>query len=391
MVLSNQSSMTHDNDAWNDRAKALTKKIKASILDEGPMPFSHYMQQCLYEPELGYYQSRHKPMVGSQGDFITAPEISPLFSHCLARQWLDIEKNMTCCNILEIGAGTGRMASDIIHYCKAHHKPPKTYSILETSPLLQSEQHRLIKNEHPDYIQNVRWLRQWPQDFSGLIVGNEVLDAMPVERIEYRDGWKRQYVTLDGNQQLCYDYQEDQVISNHEGLNAIPTIPHYQTELSLIIPAWIRSASQALKQGLILLIDYGYSEHELYHPERSSGTLMCHYRHQTNQDPLWQPGCQDITAHVNFTQVAQAGLEHQLRFAGYCHQAAFLMNLGITDMVQADHSHQAYQTSQAMKQLLMPQEMGEKFKVLGLAKDLEQNFQGFLQLDQRDHLFKKNK
>lgn len=372
---------------WNDKAEDLTNQLIDSIRHHGPMPFSDYMNRCLYEPILGYYQSRNHP-IGAQGDFITAPEMSPLFSHCLARQWLDLKQTIPESGILEIGAGSGRMASDIIHYCKAQQALPPCYWILETSALLQSEQHSLLKKEHPDYIDQITWITQWPEHFCGLILGNEVLDAMPIERVQYNNGWQREYITLDKEDNLCFTYKTLPSNLSLPSLNKIPCIPGYHTEVSTLIPAWVKSASQALQQGLILLIDYGYPEHEFYHSERKTGTLTCHHRHKTNHDPLWLPGCQDITAHVNFTQVAEAALDYDLELEGYCHQAALLMNLGITELPLHEETQQAFKTSQSLKQLLMPQEMGEKFKAIGLGKGLLQKPLCFRQIDQRHYLFK---
>lgn len=378
------------NQPWDDKANQLIERIKATIRLDGPMPFSNYMHQCLYDKDLGYYQSRHQP-IGTQGDFITAPEISPLFSHCLARQWLQLAYSLEHCQILEVGAGSGRMAADILYECKRQGQLPPQYLILETSPLLQSVQFDLLKKEHPDYIDRVTWITSWPTHFTGLILGNEVLDAMPVERIRYDGSWQREYITINEEDSLCFQYHEDKQINQWPTIQVIPRIKGYHTELSLIIPAWIQSAALALHQGLLLLIDYGYPEHELYHPERCHGTLMCHHRHQTNQDPLWLPGCQDITAHVNFTQVANAALDAGLDLMGYCHQAAFLMNTGITNQPQDENIHHAYQTSQALKQLLMPQEMGEKFKAIALGKGLDASLLGFSRTDQRHYLFQTQK
>lgn len=376
------------NSSWETKADAFKQKIIQHIQDNGPMPFSQYMEACLYDTEFGYYRSRTNP-IGHDGDFITAPTLSPLFSYCIARQWQDIALQLPQCGLLEIGAGNGQMASDILQYLKQSQTLPDYYHILETSALLKETQYNQIKNDHPDLIDRIVWIEDWPKQFHGVIVGNEVLDAMPIERIRYNDGWEREYVTFHKDHTLGYSYETSEIINQLDTLQTIPKIKGYQTEISLLIPAWIQAASQCLQRGLLLLIDYGYPAHEFYHAERSQGTLMCHHRHKTNQDPLWLPSCQDITSHVNFTQVAEVAMKSGFDLLGYTHQAGFLMNLGITEIPLPHEEKAAYQASQGLKHLVMPQEMGEKFKALGLGKAIQPPLKGFTHLDQRHLLFQK--
>lgn len=340
----------------------------------GYLSFAEYMNIALYAPGLGYYVAG-KSKFGRAGDFITAPEISSAFSHCLAKQIQAILPQLDEPNILEFGAGSGVMAVDILDYLAQHDSLPKCYFILEPSPDLQAlQQQRLAKTP---YFDRVTWLNCLPSSpLSAVVLANEVLDALPVHRVEYRDGFEEIVVNAD----LVY---ETRPISNPNLKGAIEILnidnfkPGYQTEINLWYEPWLRSLYDFLVQGAILIIDYGYPQAEYYHPDRSAGTLSCYYRHHMHSDALRYPGLQDITAHVNFTALATAADTVGFSVDGYCHQAAFLLSCGIEKMSIE---------SSALARLIFPAAMGEAFKVLALSRNLNLDLQGFNLLDQRGKL-----
>lgn len=343
----------------------------------GVISFADYMQAALYAPGLGYYVAG-KVKLGEQGDFVTAPEISANFSYCLAKQAQQVLATLVKPIILEFGAGSGIMAADILAYLAEHDSLPDHYWILETSPDLQQLQKKTLRAKCPDLMSRVQWLNQLPcEKFSGVILANEVLDAMPVQRFYY-DG--DSYQTLSVVAEFAYQKTE---ITDLELQQALAQLPRenfslgYESEINLWLTPWLKSISDILAQGLVLLIDYGYPRAEYYHPDRSQGTLRCHYRHLAHEDAFFYPGIQDITAHVDFTAVAEAADAAQLEVSGYCHQAAFLLSCGIDQMPVKSNQDQ---------QLIMPQAMGEIFKVMALTRDVDQELLGFSLLDQRGKL-----
>ncbi len=343
----------------------------------GQITFADYMQAALYAPGLGYYVAG-KTKFGGDGDFVTGPEISPYFSYCIAKQTQQVLAEIDNGIILEFGAGSGVMAADILDYLQQHNSLPEQYWILEPSPDLQQLQKETITNKVPELLSKVSWLHQLPhKKFSGVVLANEVLDAMPVNRIEY-DGEQFQQLMVDEH----FQYQKADITSD-ELLQAATALPFenftegYQTEINLWLSPWLNSVADALQQGVILLIDYGYPRAEYYHSQRTMGTLLCHYRHHAHNDALANMGIQDITAHVDFTAVAEAADAARLSVLGYCHQAAFLLSCGIQDMAVK---------SRDIQQLIMPAAMGEAFKVMALSHDVELDLMGFSMLDQRGKL-----
>ena len=375
-------------------ALALSEKLKSHINEKihshhGLLNFSKFMELCLYAPSLGYYAVGHEK-IGPTGDFVTAPQISPLFCHCIARQTLQVLEQVHQGNILEFGAGTGEMASEILLYLEKQNSLPDNYFILEISPDLQQRQRQLIQQKCPHLLGRVTWLQHSPQKLSGVIIANEVLDAMPVHRFAVTDKKIEEYfVTLKEN---AYAWQLSKPVNEtlNERIsllkkNNFDAVMNYSSEISLLIPHWIKTLSENLQEGVILIIDYGFPEHEYYHPQRSMGTLMCHYQHRAHDNPLIFPGLQDITAHVDFTQVAQSAVEAGLDLLGYTTQGFFLLSCGILELIPKVEREQI-QANQAIKKLTLPHEMGELFKVIALGRGINQSLMGFTTRNLRERL-----
>ncbi len=368
-----------------------SESLKAVIIDEiaqkGPISFQRFMQMALYQPVLGYYSAgAHK--LGEAGDFITAPELSPLFSWCVARQCQQVLADMEHPIILELGAGTGIMALEILRELERLNTLPEKYYILEVSADLKQRQQQLFATEAHQFLPIISWLDQLPQQpINGVIVANEVMDAMPVHQFEIKSGIQERYVGYKNNNFYWTDDKANEVLKNAIEALDIEFTEGYRSEINLLLKPWIKSLSDTLDKGLILLIDYGYVRSEYFHPERHMGTLMCHYRHHAHDNPFIYPGIQDITAHVDFTAVAQAGHDAQLELSGFTHQAGFLVNCGLMEFVDAKLDiTEGYIIAQQIKRLTLPGEMGERFKVIALSKQYEMPLIGFCQLDQSHRL-----
>ena len=360
---------------------ALSQQLAADIAAaDGWIPFSHFMQQALYAPGLGYYAAGSRKF-GSDGDFVTAPEISPLFARCLARQLAELLPQ-TAGNIMEFGAGTGRLATDLLLALDELGCAPTHYYIVDLSPDLIARQRETILRDAPQLASRVSWLPALPEHFDGIMLGNEVLDAMPCElvyRDENRDIKQRGVSIRDGA--FCFEDREfgDPALQTLAA-NLLPNIPVYLSEISLANRGFISTLAGVLTRGAIIQIDYGHSAGEYYHPERSMGTLLGHYRHHTLQDPFYLPGLMDITCHVDFSAVAQSGIDAGLDLIGYLSQAQFLINCGITDQLShlnADNVKEYLPVAKAAQRLLSPQEMGETFKVIGFGKQVSIDWLGF--------------
>ncbi len=361
--------------------------IQQAIMQNGGwISFADFMHAALYTPNLGYYAGGARKF-GHGGDFVTAPEISPVFAQTLARQAaqiLEVSKG----NILELGAGTGKLAIDLLLELAQLNKLPNQYFILEVSDYLRQVQHETCQEKLPaELFTKLAWLETLPEKFSGLILGNEVLDAIPVHMLhKTAEGWRELGVSFTG--EFVWQDAPLSVDSLTENLpDDLP--PGYVTEVCPAASALVRSLAETMETGAILLIDYGFSAREYYHPQRSQGTLMCHYQHLAHSDPLTHIGLQDITAHVNFTQIAQvtnlmsSGGAHGIRLAGYVNQARFLINCGILVLLQqfSPHEPQYMKLVAAAQKLMSPAEMGELFKVIALAKNMEFPLLGFAQGD----------
>lgn len=372
-------------------ARQHSDTLAARLRDEiaangGWLPFARYMEQALYLPGLGYY-SAGAAKLGAEGDFITAPELSPLFGRCLAHQAAQILAQSGG-GILELGAGSGRLAVDVWRELEKLGQTPPRYSVLDVSADLRERQQRLFEAEAPALAQRVEWLDELPPQFTGLVLANEVLDALPVHLAAWReDGIFERGVTLRDN---TFAWEERPATG--ELLAAAQQLdqpPGYESEICLAAPALIRSLGERLEKGALLFVDYGFGRREYYHPQRHRGTLMCHYRHHAHDDPFYLPGLQDITAHVDFTAVAEAGVETGLDLLGYTGQAAFLINCGLTELLAAvapdDRAAYLALSNQAQR-LTSPAEMGELFKAIALGRGITPPLLGFARGDRRHAL-----
>lgn len=357
----------------------------------GKISFRYFMELALYTPHLGYYSGpRYK--IGHQGDFITAPELSPLFSYSLAQQCAQVLKTIPDAIILEFGAGNGCLAADSLLELERLGHLPAQYWILELSANLKQLQLETLQHKCPQHLHRVKWLSTLPKTpFSGVILANEVLDAMPVNLFEIRDHQiLERYVEYrqDAFHWLTQPPIEEKFKQEIAALKAQYNLNNYLSEINRHIPAWINSLYSSLGQGAVFLIDYGYSQSEYYHWQRYQGTLMCHTKHHAHTDPLILPGLQDITAHVDFTQVAHSAAAAGFDIAGYSTQAFFLMSCGLLDYVNLSaETRTQWELTQQIKKLTLPSEMGELFKVMGLTKNINKQLLGFTLQNWTDRLF----
>jgi SAM-dependent MidA family methyltransferase len=368
-------------------AMELSSRLQTLIREEiraagGWISFARYMELALYAPGLGYYSAgSHK--LGAAGDFITAPELSPLFGRTLARQLAELLAR-DIPDIIELGAGSGALAATLLAELAMLDCLPQRYLILEVSADLRQRQQAHLAATVPQLADRVSWLDRLPDQLQAVVIGNEVLDALPVHRIRMHRGGVEEIGVIVNDGHFAWDCRSAAaILQQAAGTHDLPD--GYETEISLAAPALITELAQRLTRGALLFIDYGFPAHEFFHPQRNRGTLMCHYRHQSHADPFLWPGLQDITAHVDFSAVARAG--SGLDLLGYTGQAQFLINCGITGLLAAvpaaDTAHYAPLAAQA-QQLLSPAEMGELFKVIALGKNLAQTLRGFSRGD-RSH------
>jgi SAM-dependent MidA family methyltransferase len=357
----------------------------------GAITFDRFMELALYAPGLGYYTAGASKF-GEEGDFVTAPEISPIFGRCLARQSSQILETIGGGDILEVGAGTGRLAADLLAELEQQGRLPKRYLILEVSPDLRQRQLQTLQQQVPQLLPQVEWLETLPESgFYGVVVANELLDAMPVNRFRMEGSSIREQFVEWGDDTLRRIWREPQSPGLEQAVAnlGVELEEGYESEINMRAPSWLQEMAARLEAGGLLLIDYGYSRTEYYHPQRSAGTLMCHYRHRAHHDPLLYPGLQDITAHVDFTAIAERGQAVGLEVSGYTTQANFLIGCGLDQMVaEVDPNETArfLDMMQGVKRLTLPTEMGERFKVLALTKGVEQPLIGFGVRDWRERL-----
>lgn len=351
----------------------------------GWLPFDRFMELALYAPGLGYYAAgaaKFGRLAADGSDFVTAPELTPLFAGTLARQLGEIFEQTGDASVLEFGAGSGRLAADLLLALEAQGTPCEHYSIMELSGELRARQRDTIAGAAPHLLDRVTWLDRLPDAFHGVMLGNEVLDAMPVRLWARRPdetghpAWFERGVVRAANG-FAWEARR------HAGplpealapLDSLPPMQEYLTETHEAGAAFVRSVAPLLARGVLLLIDYGFPAREYYHPQRAHGTLMCHYRHHAHDDPFYYPGLQDITAHVEFSGIADAGVEAGLDLLGFTSQARFLMNAGIVDLMSAldptDPKTFLPATSAAQK-LLSEAEMGELFKVIAFGRGMDE-------------------
>ncbi len=367
-------------------SRELTRFIQQEIRTRGGwIEFRDFMDLALYAPGLGYYSAGARKF-GQAGDFVTAPEISPLFSACIARTAAEV---LSACDgdvILECGGGTGVLAADLMTRLARLDSLPDRYMILEISADLRDRQRELISIRAPELAHRVVWLDELPTGgVTGLILANEVMDAFPLNR--FRIGKTGPLSMGVVNHQSGFDWAaqgasktvSDAVRGVEQHLDD-PLSVGYESEICLAIAPWIASLSDSLARGMILLADYGLPRREYYHPERRSGTLICHYRHRAHHDPFFMPGLQDISAWVDFTTVAEAADQAGLSVLGYTTQAHFLLNSGLADEVDSlniDDAPARVELASALRRLTMPGEMGEHFKLMALGRMLGEAPAGF--------------
>jgi SAM-dependent MidA family methyltransferase len=360
----------------------LTRRIADEIAEAGGwISFARYMELALHCPGLGYYGGgAHK--FGDAGDFVTAPELTPLFGQAIARQVAEVMA-ASAPRVLEVGAGSGRLAADLLHALATLGHSPEEFLILELSGELRARQQMTLAAMAPEWAARVRWLDRLPDRFSGCVLANELLDAMPVHALAWREV---------GLQERGVAWQDDRFawaerpapLHLSEAVAHLPVEPPYESEVGLAATGWVSAWGQRLEAGVLLLLDYGLPRHEYYHPERAGGTLRCHYRHRSHGDPFWWPGLSDITAHVDFTAVAEAGHAAGLDVLGYTSQANFLMNCGLGDLLaarRADDETSGLRAAGAVQILISPNEMGELFKVIALGRGLAEPLVGFARGD----------
>ena len=357
----------------------MTQHILSEIAASGGwIPFSRYMELALYAQGLGYYTAGSQKF-GEAGDFVTAPETSALFGRTLAKQTIEIME-ASAPHILELGAGSGKLALDMLGELERRGCLPESYSILEVSADLRERQKSRLRESLPHLFGRVQWLDHLPGHFNGAIVANEVLDALPVHLVHWQENQPSEIgVTTDGSGFVF----AERAISDVQLMKAAGKISvegDYVSEICLACRGLIKSLAETLGQGAMIFMDYGFGAREYYHPDRTRGTLMCHYRHRAHDDPFFLPGLQDITSHVNFTDIAETGIDSGLEVLGYTTQAFFLINNGITELLKEIPPEDAktyLPLSAQLQRLTSPAEMGELFKVLALGKNLETTLTGF--------------
>ncbi len=357
----------------------LVELIRRDISAQGGwISFAHFMELALYAPGFGYYTAGSRKF-GIEGDFITAPELSSLFGRTLARQLIEVMRASSP-QILECGAGSGKLALDILRELERLGALPEQYLILEVSADLRERQQKLIREKLPHISARVHWLNALPETISGAVIGNEVLDALPVHLLHWSGGRMLERGVSFFNDHFVWQDRSPASTSLHTIGQNLKVPDDYLSEVSLAARGLIASLIERMIKGALLFIDYGFGAREYYHPQRSRGTLMCHYRHYAHDDPFYLPGLQDITAHVDFTAIAEAAIEHGGHFLGYTSQAHFLINNGVVNYlseISPDDVTAYVPLSAQLQKLTSPAEMGELFKVIALGKGMEVTLTGF--------------
>lgn len=376
-------------------AQQHSEAVRAAIVREidsagGWIAFSDYMQLALYAPGLGYYAAGATKF-GEAGDFVTAPELSPVFARACASQFDPVLEALGGGDLLELGPGTGRFAFDVLQQFALRGTPLTRYALLETSPELRARQQSLLSAT--GVKQNaLAWLERWPEGHEGVVFANEVLDALPCERFIVRSGnfW-RLGVRVDAAGRFLWDARpasgesagDAAFCAEAERLTAalvdsqIELPEGYVGEWQRDLRGWVQALAGSLRRGVVLLADYGLPRRQLLHPQRLEGTLRCHYRHRAHADPFLWPGLTDLTAWVDFTTVAEAAEAAGLAVAGFTTQSAFILGSSVSV---------APEEAVGLRRLLLPGEMGEAVKFLWLSRDLEIELPAFALQDLRDSL-----
>ena len=380
----------------------LATAIRSKIALNGQISFSDYMEMALYEPGLGYYSAGLRKF-GEGGDFVTAPQLGNVFARCLATQISQIGEHLRQSKpgqyeIIEAGAGSGILAADLL-IALQEDQPPVRYRILERSAYLRQVQKETLSRHVPQWMDRISWLDEPPdEDWQGVFLANEVLDALTVERFCLESDGARQLQVADGpggfewHKGPCPPVLQEKI---HQVLSTLEHKPAtgFCSELNIRLPAWLQAVTDSLKKGVALFIDYGYTRHDYYLPQRRTGTLICHYQHRAHDDPFHWPGLTDISASVDFTALAEAADSCGLEVSGYTTQAMFLLASGLENVL-ADFEflseRERLKMNNQVRMLTLPGEMGERFQVMalsrGLIEDLSDELRGFSLSDLRHKL-----
>ena len=366
-----------------DSSEQLQQLITEEINTHGGwIGFDHFMHLALYTPELGYYNGLLQKL-GAHGDFITAPLLGRLFGQCVARQCAQVLRQVESGNIYEFGAGDGSLVKILLEELVLLDAIPENYFITETSPSLRQRQQSMVGNLPAKLRKRVHWMDHLPDSVRGVVVANELLDALPCKRFEVGGSGKIYELGVALSHGKFIWRRSEEELTGINWLRGLALKSGYCSELPQQASSWVGTVAALIEQGFLLLVDYGFPRQEFYHHDRDQGTLMCHYRHHVHTDPFYLAGLQDITTHIDFTAVAQAGIQSGLEILGYCDQANFLLSCGLMDIL-ADFqesgklsTNEMLSLSAEVKKLTMPHEMGELFKVIALGKGVQQPLIGF--------------
>lgn len=382
-------------------SRELVRRVGAAIDEAGGwIGFDRYLQHALYEPGLGYYSGPNR-VFGAEGDFVTAPEMTSLFGRCVAAQcaqWLDEVGG----DIVEFGAGSGALAAQVLETLGEGSVLPRSYAIVELSAPLRERQRRAIGAAVPELLDRVRWLDALPERIDGVVLANEVLDAMPVrvfrcagadvlERGVARAGadalgWAERAADRRFAALVRERLREAWSVYAGDRIERLHQMAPYVSEIGEQAEAWVETVGSRIVRGAMLLVDYGFPRHEFYHPQRDAGTLRCHLRHRAHDDPFLWPGLQDITAHVDFSATAEAAARAGLDLLGFQSQARFLLDCGLLDACAAiprDDVRAWTRETTAVQRLLSEAEMGELFKVIAFGRGVSADAIGFRTRDRR--------
>jgi len=362
--------------------------IRAAIAAAGGwIPFARYMELALYASGLGYYMAGARKL-GADGDFVTAPELGPLYGHTLARAAAQALESAGD-EILEIGAGTGALAASLLEELERIGRLPRSYLILELSPELRARSRDTLAARVPHLMERVAWLNGLPPAVSGFVVGNEVLDAMPVHVVRARAGAVEEAGAALGPGDAFEWAYRPATGALALAARELDLADGTTTEIGLAARAFVASLARVLERGVALFVDYGFPRREYYHPQRAAGTLMCHYRHRAHADPFFLPGLQDITAHVDFSAVAAAARSAGAEVLGYATQAQLLLNCGLTEVMArtpAEDAARYLPLAAAANRLTSPSEMGELFKAIAFGRGVAGDLAAFRSGDRRQAL-----
>lgn len=377
-------------EAQAQSARMVDHLARSIARDGGWISFAEYMQQALYAPGLGYYAAGARKF-GPAGDFVTAPEMTALFGASIAAQLADVLAAVPQADVIELGPGTGKLAADLLRALEERDALPSRYRLLETSPDLRERQRDHLGAAVPECMERIDWIDAVPQQWRGAIVVNEVLDAVPAHLIARQGGkWFERGVALERERQLAFaDRPLDAGALQASAAARFPPTGDYVSEINPASAALVAHLARRCERGVLLLVDYGFPAAEYYHAQRSAGTLMAHYRQHALSDPFLLPGLCDLTAHVDFSAIAHAGVAGGMTVAGYTTQARFLVNCGVLDALArcGDPQTAAYlREAAAVQKLLSPAEMGELFKVLAFSRGLDFELVGFRDGDQSHRL-----